>query len=408
MSNIVKALYPPRFEVDGNQKSEILDYFHKNGYVVIKNVANSGEISDAKSSFWNYCESTILGLDRNDPKTWDEKHWPSDKINGITNFHGFNHSNFMWNSRLLPKVKEAFKLLWATNDLIVSFDAGNAFRPWQYDPEWLTKGGWWHIDQNSTIGPHRAGLICVQGLVTYYDANENTGGLCVIPFSHLQHDEICSRSPYSKLKIDFVQIEESDPITQMDKYLICAKEGDLILWDSRLVHCNTPALTYSTNNKKSSDIINQSHSMNESASSQTIQNENNDEMISSLNEFSNDTVDNSTDINKNIKDNNDDSNNNDSNNNNAKKVIEIIRLVSYVCMLPRRLASVDVLTRRINGFKMHLPTSHWPTQRIEIEHFASRGPDIDLQSCPKEMLRLVGYSEYQIKKIKGESVCIIN
>lgn len=32
-------------------------------------------------------------------------------------------------------------------DLIVSFDGGNAFRPWKIKPEWSTDGGWWHVDQ---------------------------------------------------------------------------------------------------------------------------------------------------------------------------------------------------------------------------------------------------------------------
>ncbi len=54
----------------------------------------------------------------------------------------------MWHTRTLPKVKPAFEKIWKTDDLLVSFDGCGVFRPPEYNPEWRTNGGWYHIDQN--------------------------------------------------------------------------------------------------------------------------------------------------------------------------------------------------------------------------------------------------------------------
>jgi hypothetical protein len=42
---------------------------------------------------------------------------------------------------MLPKIKKTFQAIWNTDDLIVSFDAGNVFRPWKYNAKWKTSGG---------------------------------------------------------------------------------------------------------------------------------------------------------------------------------------------------------------------------------------------------------------------------
>ena len=110
--------------------------------------------------------------------------WLPNPSNGIIHGFGFGQSDFMWHLRQLPKVKDAvgrvgivgmstpfeaslplpiwaklvkhgrrcgvawhrivqesFAAIWGTEDLLVSFDGGNIFRPWRYNPEWLTTGG---------------------------------------------------------------------------------------------------------------------------------------------------------------------------------------------------------------------------------------------------------------------------
>jgi hypothetical protein len=268
-------------------------------------------------------------------------------------------------------VKTAFASIWSTEELLVSFDAGNAFRPWQIHPGWVTGRNWWHVDQNSTRGPERTGKVCVQGLITYYDVTENTGGLCVFPGSQLDHDALCRRSSSADTKRDFVYLETTDPILTDNKAIMpLAKSGDLILWDSRVVHCNTPALTPET----------PMTSFGENGKRLRLSPEELQERVKVFQET------------------------------HPREPIELIRLVSYVCMLPRGMnpAYIDVkndkdrqavLDAKKKGFLSKTPTSHWATENIvfyldEDEQHKWRS----MKDCPDEMLRLAGFTEKEIRE----------
>ena len=54
-------------------------------------------------------------------------------MNGV----GYGQSDAQWAIRTAPRVKRAFAAIWDTDDLIVSFDGGNAFRPHDYNPSWF-------------------------------------------------------------------------------------------------------------------------------------------------------------------------------------------------------------------------------------------------------------------------------
>lgn len=303
----------------------------------------------AKDLFWNYCESVSPNLKRNDPTTWEDKYWLGNPINGIVNACEFNHSEFCWSTRLLPAVKDAFSLIWNDDKLIVSFDAGNAFRPWKRNPLWLTSSSnWWHVDQNALKGITRQGRVSVQGLVSYYDVDESTGGLCVIPGSHKFHDKLCQRSSSAKLNIDFVQISTDDSyLRDQIGILIKAKAGDMILWDSRTVHCNTHALNIDT--------------------------------FIPLNE---------TEI---------------------KDHSEIIRLVSYVCMVPRSTCSNEVIESRKEAFITRTPTSHWPNIKIESFWCDESNRRLINKDISPEILALVGYDDLKARSYIGniKSSCVI-
>lgn len=134
---------PPRFDVEKEAK-ELVQYLNEHGYVVVKGVADAQQVSAAKDAFWEYMETCTASLQqkgkvatpvkRGDVRTWSGKQWLPNAQNGILTQYGFNHSSFLWNTRLLPKVKAAFAAIWRSNDLLVSFDAGNAFRPWKLNP----------------------------------------------------------------------------------------------------------------------------------------------------------------------------------------------------------------------------------------------------------------------------------
>jgi len=156
---------------------------------------------------------------------------------------------------------------------------------------------------------------------------------------------VCERALSNRIQHDFVRVNGDDPVMR-EGVLIKAQAGDLILWDSRLIHCNTPALNtgYTKSfmyNIDDEDKVEQpkAAAMNEPSSGW-----------------------------------------------------DIIRLVAYVCMVPKSTCTEEVLESRRNAFINRSPSSHWPN--VKLISFPSTNPKFlprDATSCPKEMLRLVGY-----------------
>jgi hypothetical protein len=131
---------------------------------------------------------------------------------GVINDCGIGQSDFMWSVRANRQIKRIFARIWNTRDLLVSFDGCGVFRDWRYDPVWKTSAGWYHVDQNPIQKPEFCSAL--QGFAALTDHDETTGGLSVYPRTHRRFSELCS---------------------------IARQSGDFVVWDSRLVHCNTPA-----------------------------------------------------------------------------------------------------------------------------------------------------------------------
>jgi len=243
---------PPKFE---SSDPKLAAYFKEFGYVVVKNVASESEVAAGISLFWDLCEKQVPSIKRNDPSTWGDSTWVASTVNGIAAGYGIGQSEFLWHARLLPKVKEAFAHIWETDDLLVSFDGCGVFRPPEYDPKWLTRGAWYHIDQNLVKRP---GLHAVQGAVNFFPSGPTDGGFVVVPKSHRMMDEAVVKHPdlFGARQADYFPMhadmgfwqsarEAITKRTNENKYdLLPVKvnldPGDLVLWDSRSIHCNHP------------------------------------------------------------------------------------------------------------------------------------------------------------------------
>jgi len=229
-----------RFEVDDPRAYE---HFAEQGYVVIASALEGEETGRAVDLFWNWYETVTSGQVRRDStESWGGSAWCGQKGNGITGFSGIGQSEFMWFVRTRPRVLSAFARIWGVkeaDDLLVSFDGCGTFRPPTVNPTWRTKGGWFHTDQNGCFTG--SDFKCAQGLVTLYDQDATTGGFAVIPGSHKDHANIFSRWPQKRTH-DFFIVPREDPVfASASPRIVTARAGDLIIWDSRCLHCNVPA-----------------------------------------------------------------------------------------------------------------------------------------------------------------------
>jgi len=219
-----------------------IEHLQDQGYVLFANVLSPSEVDHATDLFWDFIHETCDGrVRRDEPETWG-CNWPGESQNGIINCGGIGQSPFMWYVRTRPRVLEAFASVWGVprSDLVISFDGACAFRPPAVNPAWRTRNGWFHTDQNGIT--NGSAFTCAQAFVSLTSNDETTGGFAVIPGSHHRHPEIFTRWPLSRTN-DFFVLPRSDPIlldhNSARVLHVCA--GDLILWDSRCLHCNVPA-----------------------------------------------------------------------------------------------------------------------------------------------------------------------
>lgn len=225
---------------------EALEHLRSEGYVVIRAVANASELEVAKRLLWEFVEKAGVGADRHAPSSWLNL---LPNTFGIVWSHGVGQSQFMWYLRTRPRLLRAFARFWRTEpeDLISSFEGFSFFPPSQLEHEWSPLAeSWFHTDQNAASRP---GLQTIQSFISLWEQDESTGGFVVVPRSHLQHDAVTRRvyrsRPATPPEQQFLMIPPNDRVLTRGSAprLVRVSAGDAVLWDSRVVHCNTPRLT---------------------------------------------------------------------------------------------------------------------------------------------------------------------
>ncbi|KKK21922.1 hypothetical protein P175DRAFT_0541963 [Aspergillus ochraceoroseus IBT 24754] len=210
---------------------------YENGFAVIKGAIPLDRAEKYCEKAHDWLRSFGTDLDFDNPDTWVSENLPH--ANQIRTYADYcvNHEKFMWDARLEPGVVDAFAKVWETDELLVSFDSLNITFPNRKDIP--RRKAWEHIDQS----PMRRGLHCVQGIIALSPSGPDDGGLVVYPKSHKFNDEFFGSQSDKKSWLPFKDIymlpqTELDWFTArgMGPHKVCAEPGDLILWDSRVIH----------------------------------------------------------------------------------------------------------------------------------------------------------------------------
>jgi len=149
-------------------------------------------------------------------------------------------------------LSETFQKIWGVEGLLSSFDGFNVFLPWHHAGDGFeglegskTQSGWLHCDQ----GAAKHGLHTIQSFVALTDHDASTGGLQVIPRSHHCHEDWVATEFAKMPDRDFCMVDphgKGGALLRLPQKLVTCKAGDIVLWDSRTVHCSTPALEQPT------------------------------------------------------------------------------------------------------------------------------------------------------------------
>ena len=220
--------------------ADALAHLDEHGYVVF-DALTAEEADAAVGKFWDHVEGLGSGVDRGDASTWTDDRWPPGVgATGILPWFNVGHSDLQWFVRTRPRVAAAFRAVWraaADEPMVASFDGCCAWRPGA-----ATADGWLHVDQDARRG---GGFEMVQGLVALTDVVEGRGGNALVAGSH--------RSVFPRLLEafgpelaanggdDYFELPRPDHICERDAVCCLLRKGDLLLWDSRLVHASTPS-----------------------------------------------------------------------------------------------------------------------------------------------------------------------
>lgn len=225
MKNIPANITPIYYE--GN---DWLKHLHDEGWatVPIMNEEISGYFAN---EFLSWLECLTPYFDRNDSSTWSSI---PPNFNGI--FRNYiSHLEWVWQIREL--CFPIFRQIWRTDDLLCSFDSGCFLPPKarykiNKDGTYSTKH-WMHCDQPRDY----RGFNCVQGIVNLLPNGPHDGGLTLIEGSKDIFSEYLDKH-VSEGRHCF-HIDLNDPLIKGKRILkICAPAGHILLWDSRMFHCN--------------------------------------------------------------------------------------------------------------------------------------------------------------------------
>lgn len=186
-----------------------------------------------RKEFFDWLEACSSDFDRNNPETW---------TNLPMNFHGIfkegiGHEEFVWKIR--EKVYPIFTKLWGCDNLLSSFDGGCFLHGWK-----KRKTGWIHCDQPRCY----KGFCTFQGIVNLADNGPEDGGLFLLEGSDRIFNQYLRKHPLTGHGGYQFKIDTEDPLIKKScrGIKVCASAGDLIIWDSRVFHCNVSPVKQST------------------------------------------------------------------------------------------------------------------------------------------------------------------
>ena len=211
------------------------------GYVVLTGVLTPAEGQQLRDEWATALRLINPALDMSDPTTLTKKNLPGIASVGIFKDPacGIGHSRLMYLTR--QKLTKVFAAFYATKELQTSFDGASLFPDWSH-PELKsskTKPAWIHTDQESSE------FRCVQGMCQLLETTPATGGFVVVPGSHLVHATVRATTTRkgNYLPVDYGHPDIIGIMQERGLALVTAPANSVVLWDSRVLHSNHPALT---------------------------------------------------------------------------------------------------------------------------------------------------------------------
>ena len=222
---------PYRFEMANSQAW--LNHLQERGFVVVGGIASEDDCKRIVTEMRDCLQKFSPALQ--DDKSWTlAKNYPFMLHGGMVQYVA--HTKFQWELR--EKAAPVFAQIWNCDvkDLACSFD-GFCYMDGRRKYRTQHPLSFVHCDQS----PKRDYLWSVQGVLNLCNNGETNGGLILIPETHKTHQEIFKSFGRESIDKDWYKFTDEEKQSEIfSKYIkVCGKAGDLMLWDSRVLHCNT-------------------------------------------------------------------------------------------------------------------------------------------------------------------------
>lgn len=191
-----------------------LEFWNKNGYVIIKNAVSKKDCEDTVKAIWDY-----LKMDPDKSETWYNRH--EDQKGLMLNFSDHKTLN---KNRFSPRIKKAYEQLYNSAKIYKTIDKVSFNPPETKDFTFLGSPLHWDISLKQPI------TFGFQGLLYLTDCGSNDGAFHCVPGFHNKIDDwLDNLGPNENPRNKAIETLKPEPIT--------GNAGDFIIWNNTLPHC---------------------------------------------------------------------------------------------------------------------------------------------------------------------------
>ncbi len=197
--------------------AEDLDFWDKNGYLVLKSAISKEACVQTRGAIWNFLDKTPTN-----PDSWYTHH-PEQK--GL--MVNFSDHPALESNRRSDRIKKAFEQLYGTDQIYKTIDKVSFNPPVMSHYSFMGSALHWDVSLRLPI-PDK-----FQGLIYLSDCKENDGAFHCVPGFHKSIDHWMATVPPGVHPRDFA-LQTLQPIP------VIGEAGDMVIWHQALPHCATP------------------------------------------------------------------------------------------------------------------------------------------------------------------------
>lgn len=194
-----------------------LDFWNKNGYVVLKNAISREDCLATQAAILEFLEASL-----DNPSSWYKSHEAKEGLMVLLTKHPTLEKN-----RASLTIQKAYQQLYGTQEIYRVIDKVSFNPPENGKFKFLGSSLHWDVSLNLPI-PFQ-----LQGLLYLTDVKENSGAFhCVAGFQHQIENWMQNLPQNANPREIAVQELKSIPVL--------GNAGDFIIWHQALPHCATP------------------------------------------------------------------------------------------------------------------------------------------------------------------------